>query len=376
MIDAPNDLHLWAESYDRELQDIFAIQIDIAQRVAEALRVKLLSSERKDIERKPTESLEAYQLYLKGRYHFRQRTRDDTQRALKYFEEAIGLDPRFALASAGISDCYHNGSHENLYSPEYAFPKMKEHATKALEIDPRLAEGHAALGAVYFHYEWKWQDAERELTRAIELKPSYDSAYQMYANLLAITGRLEESYAQAKRREEFFPEYGARGWQIGLSVAMLRLGMVEEGIARLEKATQSDPDFAGAHLSLGFAYFRASRTEDAISETRRAVVLSRDDPTFRAHLAWLLALAGRKDEATSILQELNKASKNIYVSNVQIACILYSLGRDDEAFQNLEKACERREIDLPEVRLLPFTNELRADPRWISIESRMGLREL
>ncbi|HEV2226955.1 MAG TPA: adenylate/guanylate cyclase domain-containing protein, partial [Nitrososphaerales archaeon] len=190
MIDSNNDLHLWAESYDRELQDIFAIQSDIAQQVASALKVRLLSGEKKDIEKRPTENIDAYQAHLKGRYHLnREQTKEETAKALSYFEEAIKLDSNFALPYAGVSDYYHFGSHTNWFSPEEAFPKMKEYATKALEIDPRLAEGHAALGAVYFHYDWNWKGAEREFSRAIELRPSYDAVYEMSYYLLAILGR-------------------------------------------------------------------------------------------------------------------------------------------------------------------------------------------
>jgi TolB-like protein/Flp pilus assembly protein TadD len=376
MIDAIRDIHRWVESYDRELQDIFAIQSDIAQRVAAALRVQLRSSEKRDIETRPTESVEAYQLYLKGRYHFNQDRVENYAKALRYLEEATKLDPRFALAYAGISDYYHVGSHYNWFSPEDAFPKMKDFATKALGINPRLAEGHAALGAVYFHYEWKWQDAEKEFTHAIELKPSYDYAYHMYSYLLAIMGRFEESYEQAKLEAELSPEFGARGWGSNLAFGMLRLGKIGEGITHLEKIVKADPEFATAHRRLGFAYYQASRIEDAISEMRKAVALSLDDPSFKADLAVLLALAGQKEGANSLLNGLKEASKTTYVSNVQMACILYSLGRQDEAFDNLEKAYERRAIDLPDVRLMPYMSALRAEPRWISIESRMGLREL
>ena len=378
LIEARTSDHLWAESYDRDLKDVFAIQSDISKTVVEALKVRLLSTEKKDIERRPTESVEAYQAYLKGRYHLNQDTKDDYSEAKKYLEEAVKLDPRFALAYAGISDYYHGVSHYNWLSPEEAFPVMKEKAIKALEIDPRLAEGHAALGAVYFHYEWKWGDAEKEFIRAIELKPSYVSAYDMYSYLLAVMGRNEESYEQQKVKYELSPEYGTRGWGAGLSWAALRVGRTKEGIARLEEIVRADPDSAVLHDSLGFAYYHASKVEDAINEVSKAVALSRGDIFFKADLALLLALAGRNEEADSILKELTEASKNTYVSDVQIGHIQYCLGRHDEAFENIEKAFARRAIDLPDIRtsLLPYVAEFRADPRWVSIETRMGLRDL
>ncbi len=375
MVDSKNDLHLWAESYDREFKDIFAIQSDIAQQVATALKVQLLSREKRDIEKRPTENMDAYQLYLKGRYHFnREQTKEDQAKALNYFEEAIKLDSRFALPYSGISDYYHSGSHMNWFSPEEAFPKMKEYATRALQFDPRLAEGHAALGAVYFHYEWNWKAAEKEFSQAIELRPSYDLAYQMYHYLLAILGRYEESYELAKRGSYISPPYGARGWGGTLASAALRLGRIQEGVARLEEIVKADPDLAGAHDSLGFAYYQASRMQDAISEVRKAMALSQGDLIFKADLASLLALEGQRYEANSILDELLQASKSTYVSNVQVGLILYNLGRHDEAFDNLERAYERRAIDLPDVRVWPHSSEIRSEPKWISIESRMGLR--
>jgi TolB-like protein/Tfp pilus assembly protein PilF len=377
MIDSNNDLHLWAESYDRELQDIFEIQSDIAGRVAAALKIQLLSREKKDIEKRPTENLDAYQLHLKGRYHLnREQIKEEAKKALNYFEDAIKLDSRFALPYAGVSDYYHFASHMNWFSPEEAFPRMKEYATKALEIDPQLAEGHAALGAVYFHYDWNWRGAEREFARAIELRPSYDAVYEMYYYLLAVLGRFEESLEMAKRRTYISPEYGERAWGSNFAWAMIRSGIISQGVARLEEIVKADPDFAMGHNGLGFAYFQGSRHEDSISEVRKAVALSQNDLYFKGDLASILALSGQQSEASSILDELMEASKRTYVSNVQTAAILYNLGREDEAFDNLERAYKRRAIDLPDVRTTATMSKLRADPRWISIEKRMGLPPL
>jgi TolB-like protein/Flp pilus assembly protein TadD len=370
LIDAQTSEHQWAETYDRELKDVFTIQSDISETVADALKVRLLSGEKEDIEKKPTENMDAYQLYLKGRYHSNRETREDYDKALKYFEEAVMLDPRFALAYTGISDYYHVGGHYNWFSPEEVFPKMKEYANKALEIDPNLAEGHAALGAVYFHYDWKWREAEKEITRAIELKPS-DFVLEMYSYLLAILGRLEESNEQVRRAKELSPQFRSVG--MGISGVILRFVKIG-GISRLEEIVRANPDLAIAHDSLGFADYRASRVDEAISEMREAVSVSRGAPAFKADLAFLLALAGCSDEAESILSELKSISKKSYVSNVQMACIEYSLGRHDEAFEDIERAYQRRAIDLADIRMIPELDKLRADPRWISIETRMGLR--
>ncbi len=377
MVEASHDKHLWAESYDRELQDIFAIQSEIAQRVAVALRVQLLSHEKQDIERKPTASVEAYQLYLKGRYHFNLRTKENFEEAQRYFREAIELDPKCAIAYAGVSDCYHFNCHRGWMKPEEAFPLMRDCATKAMKFDPRLAEAHVALAAVYFHYDWKWPEAEKELMRAAELKPSYELADEMRSYLLAILGRADESYQLAKRGSELSPHYLSIWLQSGFDQggAMLDSQSLEEATSRLEKILKDYPDYPPARASLAFAHYRNSRTSEAVAEMRKALEASKNDLAFKAELGLLLALAGEKEEASAILKSLQRSSKTAYVSNVQMACILYALGRKDEAFDNLESAFKRKEIDLPDIRLIPEMNGLRADPRWVSIETRMGLKK-
>ncbi len=377
MVDPTKDKHLWAESYDRELQDVFAIQTEIAQRVTDALKVQLLSSEREDIERKPTASVEAYELYLKGRYRIGLRARRDMDEALKYFKEAIKLDARCAVAYAGISDVYHFSSHRGWLTPEEAFPLMKEYANRALKIDPRLAEAHASLGAVYFHYDWDWTGADEELKRATELKPSYELAYEMRSYLLATLGRYDESLQLAKRGRELSPHYLSIWLQTGFfdqGGGMLPTGNMEGGIARLKRIIEENPEWAPPHQTLAYVYYRMSKPLKAVAEVREAVRLSKGDPAMKSGLALILALVGQKEEASSILKSLQESSRTTYVSNVQLAGILYKLGRKDEAFQNLETAYKRREIDLSDLRLVPELEDLRADPRWASIEKRMGLR--
>lgn len=374
MLDAAEDRHIWSETYEKPLQDIFQIQSDIAKRAADALKVTLLSEEAREINRTPTTSIEAYQSYLRGRYYLNHfRSRDDCDQSLKYFQEAVRIDPNCAVANAGISHYYHISSHENWSSPAEAFPPMKEFAVKALELDPTLAEAHGALGAVNFHYEWKWKDAEERFRRAIELRPNYAAAFDMYQRLMAILGNFERSFELMTRGAELSPQYG-RGWAATRAEMMLVIGRSEEGVALLKEVVRSDPSKASHHRALGFAYSRTSRVGDAISEMRRAAQLSHEDPSFTADLALVLAANGEKDEASQILARLGEASKTAYVSLVQLACVRFALGDLEGAFKNLEEAFERRSIDLPEIRLLPEMSALRLDPRWISIETRMGLR--
>ena len=377
MVDAGRDQHLWSESYDRELQDVFAIQGDIAGRVATALKVELLASEKKDIDRRPTENVDAYQLCLQGSYHLSKDTSDEVALALRYFQDAIEIDRACAPAYTGVANCYHTGSHGNWYRPEEAYPRMKEFATKALEVDPRSADGHAALGAVYFHYEWRWDDAEKEFSRSIDLQPS-SGDYLAFAFMLAILGRREEAAEKMRVGANFNPDLletwkqaGVRSWGVVMFPERLPSAVVP-----LERRVQAHPGWDLGHLALGWGYYHASKPDLALKEMRTAVDLSPKDASNQAALGWLLALVGHKEEAESILEVLLETSSKVYLSQVRLACLLSALERDDEAFAFLEEAYRARAIDLPDVRLIPQLDGLRADPRWRSIEQRMGLSPL
>ncbi len=205
LVDVKSDRHLWSESYDRNLDDIFAIQSDIAQQVAEALKVQLLTGERQGIQRKATESVEAYTLYLKGRYYWNERTEEGNKMVSRYFEEATKKDPKFALAYVGLADCYNIFSDYRWMPPGEALPKAKSFALRALEMDDGLAEAHASLGLVLCNHDWDFDAAEREFKRAIELNPSYASAHQWYAIFLVFMRRDLDAYDEIKRASELDP---------------------------------------------------------------------------------------------------------------------------------------------------------------------------
>jgi TolB-like protein/Tfp pilus assembly protein PilF len=373
MIDAMRDKHLWAESYDREMQDIFAIQSDIAKRVTEALKIELLSSEKKDIEKRPTESTEAYTLFLKGRFYWNERTRDATDKAVKYFEQAIKLDPTFALAHAALADCYLIYGDYGWGTPREVFPLAKKYSMMAIEIDPMLAEGHSSLGNVYMGYEWRWHEAEEEFKRAVELKASYATAHHWYSILLRFTGRLDESYEQIKRAGELDPLSRIIGLNIGYT--LLVLGRSKEAIEQFGRVIEANPDYAYPHTGLAWAYYLESRIDEAIGELRKSVVLSGGDPVHKAELASLLGFAGRLDESNAILEELKELSSTKYVDKVEIALALFGAGRTDEAFSYLEKGYEERSPIILYTTCWPWLKDLRKDPRWASFERRLGLLE-
>jgi adenylate cyclase len=376
LIDAINDEHLWSQDYDKKLENVFAIQREIAQSVAEALRVELLSNEKKDMERRPTNNPEAYILYLKGRYYWNERTREGTDNAVKYYEKAVKLDPRFALAYAGLADCYVIYGDSGWLSTREAFRKAKEYATKATDIDPRIAEAHTSLAAVFAEFEWQWHEAENEYVQAIELKPSYATAHHWYSIFLLVVGRLDEAYDQAKKALELDPLSRAIGHNLGEK--LLYLGRRREAIEQFERVIEENPDYALAHDSLGLAAYLDSRTDEAIEELKKAIALSGDDPVVEADLACVFGFVGRRDEADAVLEKLKALSRSNPRLNGPIGYVHFSLGRTDEAFEYFDRAYEEQAMgmSLRNFSLLPLFNELRGDPRWAALEKRSGLRDV
>jgi adenylate cyclase len=370
MIDSNQDKNLWAENFDRVLEDIFAIQSDIAQQVAGVLKVKLFPSEKKDVEKILTKSTQAHTLFLKGRYYFNERSRDSTDKAVKHFEEAIELDPGFGLAYAALADCYLIYSDYGWLDSKEAFRRVKEYSRKAIEIDPRLAEAHAALGLAHATYEYLWFEAENELKLAIELNPSYATAYHWYSLVLRAMGRLNESYEKIKRAFDLDPLSRVIGLNVG--EVLLTIGKSEEAIEQLKKVIEANPDYAYAHMWLGWAHYLKSETDKGIEEARKSVMLSNGDPFYKTHLGCLLGFTGKADKAIEIVNELEDLSKTIYVDEGQIAYALFGAGKTDEAFNRLEKAYEHRSHIIEYLNWWPWLEQIRKDPRWLSIQTRIG----
>jgi adenylate cyclase len=371
LIDGGTEEHLWSSRYDKDFGDVFAIQTDIAQRVTEQAKLHLLDSERRMLGKRPTGNTEAYRLYLKGRYYWNERTRESMNKASRYFDEVVKLDPRFALAYSGLADC-------NIVSPSYgwqmpreAFPLAKEYALRAIGIDPGLAEPHASLAMVYADYEYKWNDAEEEFKRAVELKASYATAYHWHSIILAFIGRFGESYEEASRARALDPLSPIIN--VNLGVALLGLGKAKEAIEQFERVKEDEPGYVSVHNYLGWAYYLDSRTNNAIEEMRRSVVLSGNDPQYKAELACMLGFSGKRDEANEIIGNLESLSKITYVSKVRMAFALFGAGRTDEAFSYLEKAYEERSSNILYFRVWPWFREARQNAKWTSLERRFDL---
>ncbi|MCI4335997.1 MAG: tetratricopeptide repeat protein [Thermoplasmata archaeon] len=371
LIDAHSEEHIWSAEYDRELSDIFSIQRDIARRVAKALRLHFRRSEQLSLERRSTPDIDAYTLYLEGRFRWNQRTEADLEAAIQLFEKAISKDPTFSLAHAGRADAYSSLALLEFLPPSDAFPKARASAEEALRIDPNLAEAHSALGLVRFQYEREFAGAERELRRGIELNPNYPAAHQFYADYLKALGRFDEALKEMGRALELDPVSLAINTGLGHVLYLSR--QYDRAIEQYRSALALDPDFVQAHLWFGRPYLEKGMFDEAIRELRIAVELSKGSTISLAVLAHALASAGRSPEAREILTKLLDRARTSYLPSYWIALIFTGLGETDAAMTWLERAAQERSSWLVWIKVEPRFDALRPLPRFQSLLSRLGL---
>ncbi len=372
LVDVSKGTQLWGQQYNRKLADILSVQEEISREISEKLRLRLTGEDKARMAKRPTENNEAYELYLKGRYYWNKRTEEGLRRAIEYFSQATEKDPAYALAHAGLADCYIVLGEFGLLPGREAYAKARGAAAKALALDDTLAEPHNALAILKGDYDWDWPGAEREFRRAIELNPGYSTAHQWYAELLSELGRHEEALAEIKRAQQLDPLsliINAASGKI-----LLYAGRDDLAIEQLRKTLEIDPNFAHAHHFLGYVYVRKGAFTEAIAEFQRAISLSPNLTQYKAGLGHAYARAGKSAEARKLLSELKEESKRRYVSWSDFAAIYAGLGEKDQAFACLEKAYEQRDTKLvTRGSLNPLLDPLRSDPRFADLLRRIGL---
>jgi len=370
LINATNDAHLWAESYDRGLTDIFTVESEIAKTIADTLRAKLTGSEERMMSKKPTANPEAYEFYLKGRFFWNKRTGVDLRKAIDYFNQAVAKDPSYALAYAGLADAYVLLSGFGAASPKDSLPQAKAAAEKALELDSTLGEAHASLAQALLAYDFDFAGANREFQHAIELNPNYATAHHWYGeSVLAPLSQFEDAIAQLKRALQLDPLSMIINADVGTVLTNAR--RYDEAIEQLRKTLEMDPSFYYAHYNLGEALEMKGLTENAIAEYQRAIALN-DDPVPQALLGHLYAKIGKKNEARQILQQLHESSKQHYVSPYLFAMIHIGLGDKDQAIDFLEKTYEDRDgYSIAFIKVDPFLDPLRSDPRFEALVQKV-----
>ncbi len=371
LIDVGSEAPIWAQKYDRELEDVFKIQTDIADRVAQALKVQLLKENRKFIEEKAPEDIGAYVLYLRGRYYWSRRTKEDLEKAIAYFGEAIEKDPNYALAHAGMADCYTlMGRHLYLPSRE-AFEKARGYAYRALELNDKLAEAHTALAAVLMIYNWDWDLAEEQFKQAIQLNPNYANAHYLHSVLLQTTGRLQESVTAAEKAQVLDPLSPVVG--MGVVSAYFFSEQYDKALDECHKYLEMNPNFVVAQDYLVHLHVRNGLFEEAVNDARRLVDISERKAEAAAHLAYVYAASGKTEQAKKLFEASMEDSKLGY-SNPTIFITVYSiLGDQDNAFLWAEKALEAGKIAFPSLRFSPDLKRFRTDPRYKSLLAKADL---
>jgi TolB-like protein/Flp pilus assembly protein TadD/predicted Ser/Thr protein kinase len=371
LIKAANDSHLWAETFDRKLTDIFSVESEIAKAIADQLRAKLTGDEEQVIAAKPTDNMEAYDLYLRGQYFWNKRTNEGFERSINYFRQAINKDPRFARAYAALADSYVlNSGYNSSVPPTEVMPKAHEAAARALELDEGLAEAHTALAVIAQDYDWDWKTAEREYRRAIELNPNYATAHHWYAEYLALQGRFDEAFHEMERARQLDPLSLIIGSDNCVILYYAR--QYDRSIAQCQAVLQMEPTFLRAHQP--YPYVEKGLYAAAVADVQQYQRTPGVDPAWtQALLAYVYGRSGQSTEAERALEELKELSRKSKV-DPQILLLAYvGMGKKDDALTYLEKAYAAHSISLTNLKVDPAYDRLRSEPRFQDVLRGMGL---
>ena len=370
LIDPEKETHLWAESYQRHLRDVLDLHAELAQSIARQVQVKLTPQEQAQLAQSRPVNPEAYEAYLKGRYHWNRRSREGLPKGVQYFQEAIAKDAGYAAAYAGLADCLSGLSNYNFVAPDEGCGKAKKLALQALELDPSLAEAHTSLAWVHTWYDYDFTAAEREFERSLELNPRYATAHQFFGFYLGMMGRYEEAYTEIKRAIRLDPLSSVFEWSLGFVYWMARRH--DQAIEQVEKALELDPGFAPAHAVHCWAALSKLMPEIAISAAQNAVRCSPGAVMYLASLGECYAALGNRQEAQKMLDHLHDLSKQQYVTPYFLARIYAALGRKEEALHSLEAGYVERTSSLVFMKVDARLDELRTEPRFQDLMRRMN----
>jgi serine/threonine-protein kinase len=371
LIDADTEQHLWSETYDRELTDIFAIQTDVALQIAAALEAELSPEERTRIRKEPTGDLQAYQLYLMGRHCLNRWTQEGVEQGIKYLERAVERDPDYALAYTAMALAYTQLGIgiAGAIPPGEAYPRARTAVAKALEIDSGLAEAHAMLGFLRYVCDYDWAGAEKELRLAIELNPNSGTAYDTIGLMLAAMERYDEALEAQTRAHELDP----LAHRLDRATTFLRAGRYSEALEIAIRVSQLDPHFGMARATLGWAYWYNGLPEKGLAEMEKAVALAPDSTMFLAQLGQYFARAGKLAQALEILRRLNELSRERYVSPYHMAYVYAGLGEDEAAMDWLERAHAEGAGGIWGIKGSFLFTTLRSHPRFKALLKKMNL---
>ncbi|MCC6329453.1 MAG: tetratricopeptide repeat protein [Acidobacteria bacterium] len=368
LVDTRNGKSLWGEQYERKQSELLTTQREIATEIANKLQLKL-SGEERGLTKQYTTSNEAYQLYMKGRYQWNQRTGNSLKQAADFFNQAVEKDPDFALAYSGLAESYTLFGVYSVAAPLDAMPKAKAAALRAIELDDSLAETHVALGIYYSNFAWNQPAAEKEFRRAIELNPNYATAHQQFGvECLTAMSRFDEAVTEGKRAEELDPLSPIIGADLGHILTRAR--RFDESVAQLDRVLALDPNFWVTYWYLGMAYQGKGQYAEAVSAYRKGMALNRSE-WLKALLINSLVKTGERQEAVKLLNELQAESESRYVSGSALAIAYGSLGEKDKAFAYLNKDVDERASRPAVFSVNPVWDDLREDPRFAEVLRRV-----
>jgi eukaryotic-like serine/threonine-protein kinase len=371
LVDVATGSQLWGAQYDRKPGDIFVVQDEISNEISGKLRLQLTRAEKKQLTKRHTENAEAYRLYLKGRHHWNRWTEEGFYKAIEYFEQAVAKDPSYALAYAGLADCYVLLGWNSYLPPKEAFPKGKNAAKAALQLDLDLAEGHTPLAALLWLHDWQWDKAQTEFNRSLELGPTYATANHWYAEYAMTMGRHGEAMVRMKNGQDLDPLSLIINVAVGWALYFAR--RYDEALGQLRRTVDLDPNYPVTYWVLGLLLRKTGCYELAITEGEKGVKLSGGSPVMRAALAHTLGVAGRTKEAFQILDDLTKLAKQRYVAPYFFAGIHIGLGENERAIEYLEKCYEEHSHWLIYLHIDPSMDGLRDTPGFQGLLRRVGL---
>ncbi|HKZ79701.1 MAG TPA: tetratricopeptide repeat protein [Pyrinomonadaceae bacterium] len=371
LIDARTRKLLWGEQYERKMSELLVTQREIAAEITNKLQLKLSGEGKQKLAKKYTDNNEAYQVYLKARYHFSRRAKQDLQKSIEFFQQAIKLDPKFALAYAGIAELYATMPLYPYLSPKEAVPQAKAAVAKALELDPELAEAHTIAGYIASGYDWNWAEAEREFKRAIELEPNLANAHYRYAwTYLTPLGRHEAAIAEMKRAMELEPLNLIQGAHFAAVYMYAR--QLDGALEQARKTSDLDPAFVIGKSWLCFALNAKGMYAESLAVSEKTL---QTDFLLLPQVSYAYAKMGRRQQAKEIINRWKEIERSEYVLNYWIAVVYAALGEKDAAFAELEKAYQARDFFFHRLKVDPFMDPLRDDPRYKEMLKRLNLPE-
>jgi TolB-like protein/DNA-binding winged helix-turn-helix (wHTH) protein/Flp pilus assembly protein TadD len=374
LVQASPERHLWAETYERDLRDVLALQNDVARNITQQVQIKLTPEEHARLSTSHPVDPEAYQLYIKGRYFWVKRNRESFDRAMDYFQKAIDRDPGYAAPYSGLADCYVLfGSSFDVggLAPNEVQPKAKAAALKALELDSSLSDAHNSLAYVKLNYDWDWSGAEAEFKRSLELNPGYAHGHHWYAHLLFSSGRRDEALAESNRALGLDPVSPIINLHLGWHYLYTR--QYDRALEQLAKTLELDPNYALAHWYRGLAYEQKRMYSQALREMGIAKNLLPGNLAVVSDIGHVYAVSGDKGAAEKVIVELKRESAHRYVNDYELALIYVGLSRKDEAFQSLDRAFREHSDQLIYLNVDPRLDPIRSDTRFADLVRIVGI---